>query len=107
MRMDTREPGLHELPIVLTVSGTPVGGACTVAEEVEGTLRFEGLDVMARVFFAERVGPGGPGDDITVRDLRVVDHNRHCSIQAEEAQIRHFSAGMGDLELTAAFVRST
>ena len=44
MRMDATEPGGEELRIVLTVEGTPIGGACTVAEEVEGTLRFEGLD---------------------------------------------------------------
>jgi hypothetical protein len=105
MRMDTTVPGRDELPIVLTVAGTPIGAACTVAEEVEGTLHFEGLDGMALVFFAERVGPGGPGDDITVRDLCVTDRNQHRSMQADEARVRHFSAGSGDLELTAAFVR--
>jgi hypothetical protein len=103
MRMDATEDRGEELPIRLTVAGTPIGGACTVEEEVEGTLRFEGLDVMARVFFAERVGPGGPGDDITVRDLCVLDHNQHRSMKAEEARIRHFSAGSGDLELAATF----
>ena len=78
MRMDYTESGTGRASDRRCRSaGTPIGGACTVAEDVEGTLRFEGLDVLARVFFAERVGPGGPGDDITVRDVWVMDHGQH------------------------------
>jgi hypothetical protein len=96
--------GHNPLPIALSVAGTPIGGASTIEQEADGSLRFEGLDVMARVFFAERVGPGGPGDDITVRDVCVKDRDRGRIMRAAEARVRHFSAGMGDLELTAAFV---
>jgi hypothetical protein len=97
------DAGRDGLPIALSVSGTPIGGACALAEDEGGTLHFEGLDVMARVFFAERVGPGGPGADITLRDVCVRDHDRHRTLRASEAQVRHFSAGTGDLELTASF----
>src|SRR5262245_4581949 len=84
-------------PISLSVSGTPIGGASAIEEEVAGTFRFEGLDVLARVFFAERVGPGGPGDDITVRDVCVTDEGEKRTMRALEARVRHFSAGAGEL----------
>ena len=46
----------------------------------------------------------GPGDDVTRRDLCVVDHDQHRSMQAREARVRHFSAGSGDLELATDFL---
>jgi hypothetical protein len=104
MIRDKVELGETELPISLTVEGTPIGGACTIEDDHAGTLRFEGLDVIARVFFAEYLGPGGPGEDIRVRDVCVMDHTRHRTMRAPEATVRHFSAGMGELELSAAFV---
>ncbi len=104
MSVDNLDLGRDGLPIALSVAGTSIGGASAVADDIEGGLRFEGLDVLARVFFAERVGPGGPGDDITVQDVCVRDHNQHRTMRALEARVRHFSAGTGDLELAAVFV---
>jgi hypothetical protein len=103
MRTDKSELGGSELPIILSIGGTPIGGACAICEEQTGTWRFEGLDVIARVFFAEYLGPGGPGDDTRVQDVCVLDHVRHRTLRAPVATVRHFSAGAGELELTAAF----
>jgi hypothetical protein len=103
MRMDKTELGGSELPIILSIGGTFIGGACIIAEEGAGTLRLEGLDVIARVFFAECVGPGGPGDDTRVQDVCVTDHVRHRTMRAPVAFVRHFSAGAGEVELSAAF----
>jgi hypothetical protein len=102
MRIDQTSE-TSELPIQLMVAGTAIGGACEVEDDVEGGLRFEGLDEIARVFFAERVGPGGPGDDITLRDVCVWDRRYQRTLRAAEARVRHFSAGTGDLELIAVF----
>ena len=104
MIRDKVELGETELPISLSVEGTPIGGACMIEDDHAGTLRFEGLDVIARVFFAEYLGPGGPGEDTRVKDVWVTDHTRHRTLRAPEATVRHFSAGTGELELTAAFV---
>jgi hypothetical protein len=52
--------------------------------------------------FAQRVGPGGP--EVTqLRDLCVQDRSRRRTMSAPEATVRHFSAGTGELELTARF----
>ena len=92
-----------EFPISLTLGGTPIGAARAIEEEEgTGTFRFEGLDFIARVFFAERVGPGGP-EHTPLQDLCVSDSGRHRTLRANEAMVRHFSAGTGDLELTASF----
>jgi hypothetical protein len=104
MRIDQTRPD-DNLPIRLTVGGTDIGAACELEEDTEG-LRFEGLDDMARVFFAERVGPGGPGDDITLRDVCVRDANLGRTLRAAEARVRHFSAGTGELELIATFQKT-
>jgi hypothetical protein len=88
-------------PISLTLGGASIGAARTVeAEESTGTFRFEGLDFIARVFFAERVGPGGP-ENTPLVDLCVSDRGGHRIMRAHNATVRHFSAGTGDLELTA------
>jgi hypothetical protein len=94
---------ISDPPILLTVAGTAIGGASEVMEDLEGALCFEGLDGMARIFFAERVGPGGPGDDIKLRDVSVWDGRQRRTLRAAEARVRHFSAGTGELELIAAF----
>ena len=98
------DTGGEDFPISLWLGGTPIGAARALdQEEGTGTFRFEGLDFIARVFFAERVGPGGP-EDTALTDLSVSDRGRHRTMHADQATIRHFSAGTGDLELTAAFL---
>ena len=107
MNTKTRNSGgdaRDEFPIALSIGGTSIGAARAVAEEAEspGVFRFEGLDFIARVFFAERVGPGGP-EDTQLRDLCVQDRSRQRTLSAPEATVRHFSAGTGELELSARF----
>jgi hypothetical protein len=94
----------EEFPIALSIGGQSIGAARAIAEEAEspGVFRLEGLDFIARVFFAERVGPGGP-EDTRLRDLCVQDRARQRIMSAPEATVRHFSAGTGELELTARF----
>jgi hypothetical protein len=94
-----------DFPISLTLGGASIGAARAVeaaegTEEGTGTFRFEGLDFIARVFFAERVGPGGP-ENTPLVDLCVSDRGGHRIMRAHQATVRHFSAGTGDLEVTA------
>jgi hypothetical protein len=93
-----------EFPIALSIGGTPIGAARSIAEEQEspGVFRFHGLDFIARVFFAERVGPGGP-EDTRLRDVCVQDRGRQRTMRASEATVRSFSAGTGELEITGRF----
>ena len=100
--------GRDEFPIALSIGGTLIGAARAIAEEEEspGVFRFEGLDFIARVFFAERVGPGGP-EDTRLRDLCVQDRARHRTMSARAATVRSFSAGTGELELSARFAEHT
>ena len=103
--MKTTQESEREFPISLSIGGTPIGGARAIEQaedDAPGTFRFEGLDFIARVFFAERVGPGGP-EDTTLKDLCVFDRAHHRTMRAIEAKVRHFSSGTGELELTAAF----
>jgi hypothetical protein len=103
MNTKTSKTSRDEFPIALSLGGAPIGAARAIAEEESpGVFRFEGLDFIARVFFAERVGPGGP-EDTQLRDLCVQDRARHRTMSATEATVRHFSAGTGELELTASF----
>jgi hypothetical protein len=96
--------GRDEFPIALSIGGAPIGAARALEEEADspGVFRFEGLDFIARVFFAERVGPGGP-EDTRLRDLCVQDRARQRTMRAPEATVRSFSAGTGELELSARF----
>ena len=106
MNTKSIDPGSarDEFPIALSIGGTPIGAARAIAEEAQspGVFRFEGLDFIARVFFAERVGPGGP-EDTPLRDVCIQDRGRQRTMRAREATVRHFSAGTGELELTARF----
>jgi len=92
-------------PVILTVQGTRIGGAGHVEKEEEDTFFFEDLDSSARVFFAERLGPGGPGEDAVVADVMVEDTLHHETLRANRAVVRHFSAGTGELALSAQFAR--
>jgi hypothetical protein len=91
-----------KFPISLSLEGAPIGAAQGMEEEETGTFRLEGLDFIARVFFAERVGPGGP-EDTRLCDLTVMDRARHRTMRAHVATVRSFSAGTGELEFQAAF----
>jgi hypothetical protein len=102
MKTDRTGGRRNEFPIALSLGGTPIGAARAVEQEAAGVFRFEGLDFIARVFFAERVGPGGP-EDTRLQDLTIMDHARHRTMAAPEATVRHFSAGTGELELAASF----
>ena len=97
----SRSPS-EDFPISLSLGGTPIGAARAIEEEGTGTFHIEGLDFIARVFFAERVGPGGP-ERTTLVDLTLSDRGRHRTMRAHEAVVSHFSAGTGDLELTGSF----
>lgn len=91
----------NDFPIALSLGGESIGAARAVeTEEATGTFRFAGLDFIARVFFAERVGPGGP-ENTPLVDLCVSDGAGQRILRAGQATVRHFSAGTGDLELTA------
>ena len=92
-------------PVILTVQGTKIGGAENVEKDAEGTFFFEDLDSSARVFFAERLGPGGPGEDAVVADVTVEDTLHHQTLHASRAIVRHFSSGTGELALSAQFAR--
>ena len=85
-----------EFPIALSIGGTPIGAARAIAEEEEspGVFRFEGLDFIARVFFAERVGPGGP-EDTRLRDLCVQDRARQRTMSAPRGDGPQFLGGHG------------
>jgi hypothetical protein len=90
----------NDFPISLFLGGASIGAARSVeTEEGTGTFRFEGLDFIARVFFAERVGPGGP-ENTPLVDLSVSHRNGQRIMRAHQATVRHFSAGTGDLEVT-------
>ena len=91
----------NEFPIALSLGGESIGAARAVeTEEGTGTFRFAGLDFIARVFFAERVGPGGP-ENTPLVDLCVSGRGGQRILRADQAIVRHFSAGTGDLEVTA------
>jgi hypothetical protein len=100
--METRAGAASEFPIALSLGGAPIGAAREMAEETAGMFRLEGLDFIARVFFAERVGPGGP-ENTRLADLCVMDLARHRTMHAPEATLVSFSAGTGELELYAEF----
>jgi hypothetical protein len=102
MKTRAGESQAEKFPISLSLEGAPIGAAQGMEEEEAGTFRLAGLDFIARVFFAERVGPGGP-EDTCLRDLTVMDHARHRTLRAPVATVRSFSAGTGELELDAAF----
>ena len=98
----TQTDSEREFPISLSLGGTPIGGARAIEDEGPGVFRFEGLDFIARVFFAERIGPGGP-EDTMLKDLCVLDRSHHRTMRAMVAKVRHFSSGTGELELAGTF----
>jgi hypothetical protein len=95
----------RDFPIALSLGGMSIGAARGIAEEEIGMFRIDGLDSIARVFFAERVGPGGP-ENTRLADLCVMDRAHHRTMRAPVATVLSFSAGTGELELAAQFAET-
>jgi hypothetical protein len=105
--METRAgQSSSEFPIALWLGGSSIGAARAMAEETAGMFRLQGLDFIARVFFAERVGPGGP-ENTPLADLCVMDRAHRRTMRAPVATVVSFSAGTGELELVAKFAETS
>src|SRR5437868_5403846 len=93
-----------ERPIAILVGGAPIGSARALeVDAASGALQLRDLDALARVFFAERVGPGDP--EAALSRLEIRDPATGRVVSAAAAKVRSFSSGTGDLDLTGVDLR--
>jgi hypothetical protein len=93
----THDPNIAAPPLAISVGGTVIGRAERLAVDADGVILLEGLDGMARVFFAERMGPGGEPEPLA--DVMIVDQRGGRGVRARHAVVRQFSSGTGHISL--------
>src|SRR4051812_6354234 len=97
MNNPTPDPNLAAPPLVLSVEGSVIGRAERLAVDADGVILLDGLDGLARVFFAERMGPGGEPEPL--REVVIVDQRGGRGVRARRAVVRQFSSGTGHISL--------